>query len=81
MFDTDLPFPDVDNEISRSEKTDTQPSDASEVKRLKTHVRKLEHSLFFLWAFLLKEDAYEEAYDFLDEHLCDDIPFSTYDNY
>lgn len=81
MFDTELPFPDVDNEISRSKTPDPQLSDTDEVKRLKSHVQRLEHSLFFLWAFLFREDVYEEASDFLDEHLCDEVPFSTYSNY
>lgn len=75
MFDTELPFPDVDNEISHSQKQDPQLSDTDEVKRLKTHVQQLEHSLFFLWVFLFRENVYEEASDFLDEHLFDDVPF------
>lgn len=48
-----------------------------EINELRQRLMKAEHDLFFLWGFILAQDEYEEAVDFLSEREEDAAPFST----
>ena len=65
----ELPFTDS------SEKNNDVFLEAEEAFNLRHKCKTLEHDLFYLWVFLCSQELTEDAYDFLEEHHNDCVPF------